>query len=967
MTGSVHAQTTQVKTNTAGSLGAGGSYVSGTAPGSADIAQFNSTITTAQTDTLGGNLTLGEIQVTNPGGPITIAGDTSASTLTLGGTVIVPGVNGLPGVYAGIDLSAATQNLTFGANGSANDAVTITSIQTWLIPRGRSLTFLGTAPFNYGSGGNGLTIAGGGTVNFNYGNTVAAISSSNAIFAIMGSTLAIDIQDVTNGHAATNVLGNSQWNSYGSTFDMNEANNSGVWKQTSGLLGVASGTTYFTITGTGTASGAQYVFIDVAGYVGGGLLSLPIANGSSWVAIEGSAQTLGFATYGLNDFAETGGNTNTSVTAATYVNDTWASSNNTTVTTNDAPASGSSTRTLRFNNAGAFTVTLSGTNTINYSGILMGSTVGVNNSTITGGNLTSDGNLNLINNDTTASGGSLIINSNMTDPGGELGGIGITAGQTTTANVPGSIQLGGTNTFSGPSYIDGGTVILTSPNAWNGQSQLNFGPNGSLSLGGTFDLNGNSITVAGLNTTLVGVSAILQNASSQNAVLTVSSSVNAAFNFSGTLQDGAGGGTLSLIQAGTDPLTLSGANTYTGGTAVQKGTLILATGGSLSSSTNLTLGSGTTSGIFQLGDVYNIVNYQQGAVSGAVNTTVASLSTSGTGTANQVVGGYSSVSILTVSNSGTDTYSGQLGGSATNQNNLALIKTGSGPLTLSGANTYNGGTTINSGTLVAGNGSAFGTGNVILNGGILSTDAGNPVVNVGGNFTQTAGTLLVNVNNPTQGASYNVLNVTGTAALGGTLEVNVAGYTGQTFTFVLTANAITGSFANVVNDQAGSTSISESVNAGNNTLTVTVSVFSPVSFSQWETSYNISSPATATPLNDGIPNLLKYLDDIDPTAPMSTADRAALPAVGTTTITGTPYLTLTFREYALETGITVNVQTSPDLQTWTTLTLTTTTPTPTTYTLQQVDTDSTTGDPIMQVQVPITGTKQFIRLNVTSP
>ncbi len=69
-------------------------------------------------------------------------------------------------------------------------------------------------------------------------------------------------------------------------------------------------------------------------------------------------------TYGLNDFARTSSNTNVSVTAATYVNDTWANLNDTTVTTNDSPAAGSETNTLRFNNSGAFTVTLSGTNSI---------------------------------------------------------------------------------------------------------------------------------------------------------------------------------------------------------------------------------------------------------------------------------------------------------------------------------------------------------------------------------------------------------------------------------------------------------------------------------------------------------------------------------------------------------------------------------------------------------------------------
>ena len=143
-------------------------------------------------------------------------------------------------------------------------------------------------------------------------------------------------------------------------------------------------------------------------------------------------------------------------------------------------------------------------------------------------------------------------------------------------------------------------------------------------------------------------------------------------------------------------------------------------------------------------------------------------------------------------------------------------------------------------------------------------------------------------------------------------------------------------------------------------------------FSQWQTvkfGANATNPliagATATPQNDGVPNILKYLYDINPSGPMSASDRAALPALGIddTTTPGTEYLTLTYRENQLMTGITVNVQTSSDLQTWTTLKPS---DVPPDFLSQQVGADS--GDPIMEVGVKLTGAKkQFIRLNVTSP
>jgi hypothetical protein len=144
-----------------------------------------------------------------------------------------------------------------------------------------------------------------------------------------------------------------------------------------------------------------------------------------------------------------------------------------------------------------------------------------------------------------------------------------------------------------------------------------------------------------------------------------------------------------------------------------------------------------------------------------------------------------------------------------------------------------------------------------------------------------------------------------------------------------------------------------------NTLQFTVQT----SFATWESNYfsvsDLSNPAisgaNATPLNDAVPNLLKYLYDINPEVPMSATDRASLPSLGTTLTGGTEYLTLTYRQFAALTGITVNAQTSFDLQTWQPIIS------------QQVGTDPNTGDPMMQAEVPITGTKQFLRLNVTSP
>ena len=121
----------------------------------------------------------------------------------------------------------------------------------------------------------------------------------------------------------------------------------------------------------------------------------------------------------------------------------------------------------------------------------------------------------------------------------------------------------------------------------------------------------------------------------------------------------------------------------------------------------------------------------------------------------------------------------------------------------------------------------------------------------------------------------------------------------------------------------------------------------------------ISGPA-ATPQSDGVPNLLKYLHDINPSRPMTTADRAGLSEVDRTVVAGVPYLTLTYRQNALKTGITIKVQTSTDLKTWTTVAA---------PVVAQIGVDATTAesDPILQVRVKATVAKLFVRLNVSLP
>ena len=156
---------------------------------------------------------------------------------------------------------------------------------------------------------------------------------------------------------------------------------------------------------------------------------------------------------------------------------------------------------------------------------------------------------------------------------------------------------------------------------------------------------------------------------------------------------------------------------------------------------------------------------------------------------------------------------------------------------------------------------------------------------------------------------------------------------------------------------------------GDNTCGFTSATLTPISsetYTQWAAQYftpaqqasaTVAGPA-GSPQGDGVPNLLKYLFDIDPARPMTASERAALPLAGTSVVNGTRSLTLTYRQFALATGVTVVAQTSSDLLNWTALGNANTT---------QSGVDPDTGDPILQVQMASGGPRQFLRLKVTQP
>ncbi|EDN4387970.1 AIDA autotransporter-like protein ShdA, partial [Salmonella enterica subsp. enterica] len=230
----------------------------------------------------------------------------------------------------------------------------------------------------------------------------------------------------------------------------------------------------------------------------------------------------------------------------------------------------------------------------------------------------------------------------------------------------GTLILNAENTYTGGTTISGGTLVATNVDAL-GSGDVTDDATLELNTGGTFDnaISGSgqvvksgdgALTLSGANSysggTLISDGTLV--ASNVEALGTgdVTDDAVLELNTGGDF-DNAISGSGQVVKSGDETLTLSGSNTYTGGTLISGGTLV--------ASNVEALGSGDVT-----------------------NDAVLELNTGGT--FDNVISG-----------------SGQ------------VVKSGDDALTLSGANTYTGGTTINDGTLVATSVDALGTGDVTDN------------------------------------------------------------------------------------------------------------------------------------------------------------------------------------------------------------------------------------------------------------
>jgi autotransporter-associated beta strand protein len=147
------------------------------------------------------------------------------------------------------------------------------------------------------------------------------------------------------------------------------------------------------------------------------------------------------------------------------------------------------------------------------------------------------------------------------------------------------------NTFSGAIQVANGTLSLGNNGAFSGASP-NVITLGSGTNAGILRLNGNSVTIGGLATSgTAGISNIVDNGNA-SATLTINHSA-LAYTYAGALNNGSTG-TLSLVKAGSQILTLTGFSQYSGLTTVTGGTLrlFLAGGGTIPSGNSVTVSNG---------------------------------------------------------------------------------------------------------------------------------------------------------------------------------------------------------------------------------------------------------------------------------------------------------------------------------------------------------------------------------------
>ncbi|EKJ9718232.1 autotransporter-associated beta strand repeat-containing protein, partial [Salmonella enterica] len=427
----------------------------------------------------------------------------------------------------------------------------------------------------------------------------------------------------------------------------------------------------------------------------------------------------------------------------TYTGGTTISGGTLVATNVEALGSGDVTddATLELNTGGTFDNAISGSGQVVKSGDDVLTLSGANS--YSGGTLISDGTLVASNVEALGTGD---VTDNATlelNTGGTFDNAISGSGQVVKSGDE-TLTLSGTNSYTDGTLISGGTLVASNVEAL-GTGDVTDNAVLELNTGGDFDnaISGSgqvvksgdeTLTLSGANsytggTTISGGTLVASNVEAlgtgdvtDNATLALNAGGDFTNNISGSGQ---------VVKSGDDVLTLSGSNTYTGGTTISGGTLIA------SNVEALGTGDVTDNAVLELntgGDFDNAISGSGQVVKSGDKTLTLSGANSYTG-GTTISGGTLVASNVEALGSGDVTNDAVLelntGGDFTNNisGSGQVVKSGDDVLTLSGANSYSGGTTISGGTLVATSVEALGSGDVTDN-AVLELNTGGTFDNV---------------------------------------------------------------------------------------------------------------------------------------------------------------------------------------------------------------------------------------------
>ena len=696
---------------------------------------------------------------TGDGKMVLAANNTYSGTTTISGGVLQVGNGGTTG---SLGSGNVTNNATLAV--SRNNAYTLGNT----ISGTGSLVQAGTGTTTL-SGNN--SFSGGTFVNAGVlqANTEAQLGASNGAITLNGGQLMNNNSDLSLNAARTVTLGPS-----GGFFEAGWNRTITVAGRIGGTGGVGvvwnAGT--LILSGSNSYAGATTIGTTGNGFYNNAAatptLRLGNANAlpSTSLLVFGTNAQNNTATLDLNGFAATvgglSGSGNARITSGVggAVTLTTAPTNG---TATFAGIIGNGSGTVSLVKSGSGTQTLTGVNTFTGGTTVSGGTLALSNNnanvlsgavTVNAGatlravgmNIISDTSALTLNGGTYAMGsngdyiGSLTMNGNATVAGTSGTGGGqfiLTTGQATNSTIK-TLTASGTN-----NAINVNIGISSQWGGVGGNANLHFnvvGASDNLTVSGviadkSFDGGGNA-TSGAITKTGQGTLVLLGNNSySGGAVIS-----------SGTIQVGNGGttgnitgndaaivnnGTLiinrangfglgnaisgggALVQAGAGTTTVSGANSFTGGTTINAGALLLSAANRLADSGAVTVNGGS----FNLGGFSDTVG---------VVTLAGGVITNGT-----------------LTGSSYDLQSGSV--SAVLAGNATLTKTGAGVATLTASNTYTGPTVINEGRLAtvghnrirSSNSVTVNTGGTFAIGGdqTLATIAGAGAVELGGRLT----------------------------------------------------------------------------------------------------------------------------------------------------------------------------------------------------------------------------------------